>query len=68
MSDVLLLVKGFLYQATSWPKSMPNPGKNKYLVYRDGVFAGVTKSKKDFERRVHDGSFDAAIEVPGQVV
>lgn len=68
MKDVLLVIKGVTYHATPWSKSMPNPGKFKFLCYRNGIFADVAKTKADFERKCHDGHFDAAVEVPGSVV
>lgn len=60
--SVLLLINGVTYEASPWPAGMPNPGKNKFLVYRNGVFVGTSKTKKDFESRIHAGYWDACVE------
>ena len=55
----LLLIDGVTYEASLWPSQMPNPGKNKFLVYRNGVFVATAKTKKEFEGKCRDGWYDA---------
>ena len=57
--DIILLINGVIYQASPWPKQMPNPGKNKYLVYRESEFVATAKTKKEFEEKCRDGWYDA---------
>jgi hypothetical protein len=38
---------------------MPNPGRNKFLVYRNGQFVATAKTKKEFEEKCRDGWYDA---------
>jgi len=57
--DIILLIKDVLYQASPWPSQMPNPGKNKYLVYRNSEFVATAKTKKEFEEKCRDGWYDA---------
>ena len=57
--DIILLINGVIYQANPWPKQMPNPGKNKYLVYRESEFVATAKTKKEFEEKCRDGWYDA---------
>jgi hypothetical protein len=57
--DIILLIKDVLYQASPWPSQMPNPGKNKYLVYRNSEFVATAKTKKEFEGKCRDGWYDA---------
>jgi len=57
--DLILLINNILYEASLWPKQMPNPGRNKYLVYRAGEFVATAKTKKEFEAKCHDGWYDA---------
>ena len=65
--DIILLINGVIYQASPWPKQMPNPGKNKYLVYRESEFVATAKTKKKFEEKCRDGWYDAcASEVTAQ--
>lgn len=61
---LLLLINDILYEASPWPKQMPNPGKNKYLVYRKSEhsaseFVATAKTKKEFEEKCHNGWYDA---------
>lgn len=60
--DVLLSIDGVLYQASQWPSQMPNPGKNKFLVYRNGVFVATAKTKKEFEEKSRNGWYDACVD------
>ena len=57
--DIILLINGVIYQASPWPKQMPNPGKNKYLVYRESEFVATAKTKKEFEEKSRNGWYDA---------
>ena len=57
--DIILLINGVIYQASPWPKQMPNPGKNKYLVYRESECVATAKTKKEFEEKCRDGWYDA---------
>ena len=57
--DIILLINGVIYQASPWPKQMPNPGKNKYLVYRESEFVATAKTKREFEEKCRDGWYDA---------
>lgn len=67
--DLLLLINNVLYEASPWPRQMPNPGKNKYLVYRAGVFVATAKTKKEFEEKSRNGWYDAcASDAPAQEV
>jgi hypothetical protein len=62
--SVLLLIKGVTYEACPWPSQMPNPGRNKFLVYRNGQFVATAKTKKEFEGKCHDGWYDACADTP----
>jgi hypothetical protein len=55
----LLLIDGVTYEASLWPSQMPNPGRNKFLVYRNGQFVATAKTKKEFEGKCRDGWYDA---------
>ena len=44
--DIILLINGVIYQASPRPKQMPNPGKNKYLVYRESRIRRDGKDQK----------------------
>jgi hypothetical protein len=55
----LLLIDGVTYEASLWPSQMPNPGRNKFLVYRNGHFVATAKTKKEFEEKCRDGWYDA---------
>jgi hypothetical protein len=55
----LLLIDGVTYEASLWPSQMPNPGRNKFLVYRNGQFVATAKTKKEFEEKCRDGWYDA---------
>jgi len=57
--SILLQINGILYQASPWPSQMPNPGKNKYLVYRGIEFVATAKTKKEFEEKCRNGWYDA---------
>jgi len=62
--SIVLLINGTLYEASPWPSQMPNPGKNKYLVYRQAEgsvreFVATAKTKKEFEEKSRDGWYDA---------
>jgi hypothetical protein len=54
----LLLIDGVTYEASPWPSQMPNPGKNKFLVYRNSQFVATAKTKKEFEEKCRDGWYD----------
>ena len=54
-----MLINGITYEASLWPSQMPNPGRNKFLVYRNGQFVATAKTKKEFEEKCHDGWYDA---------
>ena len=60
--DVILLIDGTLYQASPWPSRMPNPGRNKFLVYRDGIFVATAKTKKEFEEKSRNGWYGACVD------
>lgn len=64
--DIILLINDIMYEASPWPKQMPNPGKNKYLVYRAGEFVATSKTKKEFEEKCHNGWYDACASEPVQ--
>ena len=57
--DIILLINNVIYEASPWPSQMPNPGKNKYLVYRNSECVATAKTKKEFEGKCHDGWYDA---------
>ncbi len=58
----LLLIKGVTYEASPWPSQMPNPGRNKFLVYLNGQFIATAKTKAEFERNCRNGHYDACVD------
>jgi hypothetical protein len=59
---VLLFIDGVSYEASLWPSQMPNPGKNKFLVYRNGQFVASAKTKNEFEEKSRSGWYDACVD------
>lgn len=62
-SKSALLMRGeALFSVRPWPALVPNPGKFRWAVYRDGTFCGGVKTKADAERQINSGCFDADLE------
>lgn len=40
-------------------KQMPNPGKNKWLIFRGNECVATAKTKKEFEEKSRNGWYDA---------
>lgn len=66
--NLLLCIKGVDYSARAWPNGMPNPGKNKYLVFLNGDFVATAKTKVEFERNARNGYYDACVDAVQEVV
>lgn len=62
--ELSLTINNVTYTAGVWPSQMPNPGKNKFLIYRNGVFVATAKTKKQFEENCHNGWYDACMDEP----